>query len=135
MLIRTHMEELKEVTNAVLYENFRSERLSAGNYSVDTSGEVNPLLKFEEERSAHESKMAKLEAEMKQVFEMKVAEKEARMKQNEDELYAKHRESREQIEKKRRELEEKKNRLDGGVKPLQASESKAKVKKTGLFGK
>jgi septin family protein len=45
-----------------------------------------PLMKFEEERAAHEAKMAKLEAEMKQVFEMKVAEKEAKMRQTEEEV-------------------------------------------------
>ena len=130
MLIRTHMEELKEVTNSILYENYRSEKLSSGTYSVDKTGQVNPLLKFEEERAAHESKMAKLEAEMKQVFEMKVAEKEAKMRQNEQELYEKHRESREAIERKRRELEEKKNRLEG---KLAITPEKLKPKKTGLF--
>jgi septin family protein len=41
MLIRTHMEELKDSTNRLLYENYRAEKLSSGNYSVDvSSGEV-----------------------------------------------------------------------------------------------
>ena len=87
MLIRTHMEELKEVTNSILYESYRSQKLNSVNYSVDKNGEINPLLKFEEERSAHEAKMAKLEAEMKFVFETKVSEKEAKMRQNEQEVY------------------------------------------------
>jgi septin 7 len=43
-------------------------------------------LKFEEERQAHEAKMAKMEAEMRQVFNQKVAEKEAKLKQGEDEV-------------------------------------------------
>jgi septin 7 len=30
MLIRTHMEELKEFTNEVLYENYRTAKLAAG---------------------------------------------------------------------------------------------------------
>jgi septin 7 len=133
MLIRTHMEELKEVTASLLYENYRSQKLSSGNYSVDNNGEVNPLLKFEEERAAHEAKMAKLENEMKQVFEMKVAEKEAKMRQNEEDLYTRHRESREALEKKRLELEEKKRRLEGkGAIPVS---DKTKPKKTGLFSK
>jgi septin 7 len=45
------------------------------------------MVKFDEERMAHEAKMSKLEAEMSQVFQQKVAEKEARMKQSEDEVF------------------------------------------------
>ena len=78
---------------------------------------------------------------MKQVFQMKVAEKEAKMRQNEEEvllfclksgailyltlfsaqLYAKHRELRESIERQRAELEEKKRRLEGGEKKVKKS--------------
>jgi len=50
------------------------------------SGLPNPLSKFEEERIAHEQKMAKMEAEMKAVFQQKVAEKEAKLKQSEEEV-------------------------------------------------
>jgi len=116
MLVRTHMEDLREMTNSVLYENYRAQKLTSGSYSLDKNGEINPLLKFEDERAAHETKMTKLEAEMKQVFQMKVAEKEAKMRQNEEELYAKHRELRESIERQRMELEEKKRRLEGEKK-------------------
>jgi hypothetical protein len=42
--------------------------------------------KFEEEKSAHESKMIKMESEMKAVFQQKVAEKEAKLKQSEQEV-------------------------------------------------
>jgi septin family protein len=45
-----------------------------------------PLSKFEQERLAHEQKMAKMEAEMKAVFQQKVAEKEAKLKQSEEEV-------------------------------------------------
>ncbi|KAJ3118367.1 hypothetical protein HDU96_002209 [Phlyctochytrium bullatum] len=108
MLIRTHMEELKEYTNEVLYENYRGSKISER--GLDGFG-GNPLAKFEEERSAHEAKMSKMEAEMKAVFQQKVAEKEAKLKQSEDDLYARHREMKEQLEKQRIELEEKKRRL------------------------
>ena len=40
----------------------------------------------------HEAKLAKMEAEMKMVFQQKVQEKEAKLKQSEEELYARHRE-------------------------------------------
>lgn len=54
---------------------------------------------------------------MKTVFQQKVAEKEAKLKQSEDELYARHREMKEQLERQRLDLEEKKRRVAGGKKP------------------
>lgn len=48
-----------------------------------------------EERVIHEQKLAKMEAEMKMVFQQKVNEKESKLKQSEEELYARHREMKE----------------------------------------
>ncbi|KAH8784863.1 Septin-domain-containing protein [Hyaloscypha sp. PMI_1271] len=120
MLIRTHMEELKEHTNNALYENYRSEKLTALGVAQDPSvfKEVNPAVKQEEERTLHEQKLAKMEAEMKMVFQQKVAEKESKLKQSEEELYARHREMKEQLERQRMELEEKKSRIESG-RPLE----------------
>lgn len=120
MLIRTHMEELKEHTNNALYENYRSEKLTGMGVAQDPSvfKEVNPAVKQEEERSLHEQKLAKMEAEMKMVFQQKVAEKESKLKQSEEELYARHREMKEQLERQRMELEEKKSRIESG-RPLE----------------
>jgi len=119
MLIRTHMEELKEHTNNFLYENYRSEKLAAMGVEQDPSvfKEVNPAVKQEEERTLHEQKLAKMEAEMKMVFQQKVAEKESKLRQSEQELYDRHREMKEQLEKQRLELEEKKQRVETG-RPL-----------------
>jgi hypothetical protein len=55
-----------------------------------------------------------MEAEMKMVFQQKVQEKEAKLKQSEEELYARHREMRDALEKQRGDLEEKKRRLESG---------------------
>lgn len=65
----------------------------------------------------HEAKLAKMEAEMKMVFQQKVQEKEAKLKQSEEELYARHREMKEALEKQRLELEDKKRRIESG-RPL-----------------
>lgn len=65
----------------------------------------------------HEAKLAKMEAEMKMVFQQKVQEKEAKLKQSEEELYARHKEMRDALEKQRADLEEKKRRLESG-RPL-----------------
>ena len=116
MLIRTHMEELKEHTNNALYENYRSDKLTSMGVAQDPSvfKEVNPAVKQEEERSLHEQKLAKMEQEMKMVFQQKVAEKESKLKQSEDELYARHREMKEQLDRQKQELEDKKSRIESG---------------------
>lgn len=65
----------------------------------------------------HEAKLAKMEAEMKMVFQQKVQEKEAKLKQSEEELYARHREMKEALEKQRLDLDDKKRRIESG-RPL-----------------
>ena len=120
MLIRTHMEELKEHTNNALYENYRSDKLTQMGVAQDPSvfKEINPAVKQEEERALHEQKLQKMESEMKMVFQQKVQEKESKLKQSEEELYARHREMKEQLERQRGELEEKKSRIESG-RPLE----------------
>ncbi|CAG8483570.1 3476_t:CDS:10 [Dentiscutata erythropus] len=127
MLIRTHMEELKEHTNDVLYENYRSEKLVTMGVQQDQTvfKEVNPLAKMEEERALHEAKLQKMETEMKMVFQQKVQEKEAKLKQSEEELYARHKEMKDALEKQRLELEEKKRRLESG-RPITPEKAKKK---------
>ena len=132
------MEELREYTNDVLYENWRTEKLLSMGVAQDSSvfkeikyGTVDifpfcpsltvdfgsPALRMQEERVLHEAKLAKMEAEMKMVFQQKVQEKEAKLKQSEEELYARHREMKESLEKQRLDLEEKKRKIENG-RPL-----------------
>jgi hypothetical protein len=63
---------------------------------------------------AHKQKMAAMETEMKNVFKIKVDEKVGKMKMSEDELYAKHKEMKDALERQRMELEEKKVRIEQG---------------------
>ncbi|KAJ3099911.1 hypothetical protein HK100_004808 [Physocladia obscura] len=98
MLIRTHMEELKEFTNEVLYESYRTAKLAESGGDLN----ANPMKKLETDKKAHDAKMAKMEAEMKAVFDAKVAEKEAKLKAAEEELLARHREMKEQLERHQR---------------------------------
>ncbi|KDQ20658.1 hypothetical protein BOTBODRAFT_26671 [Botryobasidium botryosum FD-172 SS1] len=133
MLVRTYMEELREHTNDVLYENYRSEKLLGMGVTQDHSvfKEVNPAAKVAEERTLHDAKLAKMEAEMKMVFQQKVQEKESKLKQSEEELYARHREMKEALEKQRAELEDKKRRIETG-RPL-TPENKSNTKKKGFL--
>ncbi|KAB5592629.1 Cell division control protein 3 [Ceratobasidium theobromae] len=135
MLIRTYMEELREHTNLYLYENYRSEKLLAMGVTQDHSvfKEINPAAKMAEERTLHEAKLAKMEAEMKMVFQQKVQEKEAKLKQSEEELYARHREMKDALEKQRLELEDKKRRLESGRPLTPEKNSTAQTKKKGFL--
>ena len=55
-----------------------------------------------------------MEAEMKMVFQQKVQEKEAKLKQSEEELYARHKEMKDALEKQRSDLEDKKRKIESG---------------------
>uniref|UniRef100_A0A671WTF1 Septin n=1 Tax=Sparus aurata TaxID=8175 RepID=A0A671WTF1_SPAAU len=121
MLIRTHMQDLKDVTNNVHYENYRSRKLAAVTYNgvdnnrakgqlstkLDTVEGMSPLAQMEEERREHVTKMKKMEMEMEQVFEMKVKEKVQKLKDSEAELQRRHEQMKKNLEAQHKELEEK----------------------------
>ncbi|KAF0310638.1 Protein peanut [Amphibalanus amphitrite] len=110
MLIRTHMMDLRDVTNAVHYENFRCKRLAG----LGTDGKPakivnkNPIAQMEEEKREHELKVKKMEAEMEQVFEMKVKEKKNKLKESEADLARREEQMLAPLEEQRRELEQEK---------------------------
>ncbi|KAB5532894.1 hypothetical protein PHYPO_G00125350 [Pangasianodon hypophthalmus] len=107
MLIRTHMQDLKDVTNNVHYENYRSRKLAAvtcnGMDNNKTKGQLtkadsvegmSPLAQMEEERREHVAKMKKMEMEMEQL-----QRRHEQMKKN---LEAQHKE----LEERKRQFEE-----------------------------
>eukprot|EP00073_Rattus_norvegicus_P041314 XP_008770563.1 PREDICTED: septin-7-like [Rattus norvegicus] len=118
MLIRTHMQDLKDVTNNVHYENYRSRKLAAVTYNgVDNNknkGQLtkSPLVQMEEERREHVAKMKKMEMEMEQVFEMKVKEKVQKLKDSEAELQRRHEQMKMNLEAQHKELEEKRRQFE-----------------------
>jgi septin 7 len=116
LLIKSHLEELRERTANILYENYRTEKLLAMGIQQDHTvfREVNPAMRQEEERALHEARLAKMEADMKAVFQQKVLEKENKLKKSEAELFTRHREMKEQLDKQRQELDEKKTKLEQG---------------------
>ncbi|WFC97969.1 Cell division control protein 3 [Malassezia yamatoensis] len=117
MLIRTNMEDLRELTENV-YEHYRTQKLLSLGISQDDSvfSQSNPGSQQAEARALHEAKLAKMEHEMKLVFQRKVAEKEAKLKQSEEELYARHREMRNALDQQRQELEERKRRIQNSLR-------------------
>jgi len=118
MLIRTHMTDLKEVTNNVHYENFRCRKLAGVGVSANDGGKSNrisnknPLAQMEEERREHEMKMKKMEQEMEQVFEMKVKEKTQKLKDSEADLQRRHEQTIRSLESQKLEVEEKRKAFE-----------------------
>merc|ERR1712048_1016212 len=116
LLIRTHMQDLIDVTNDVHYENFRCNKLSqlTGGESTITSDtlNVNPLEQIEKERNDQEKKLKKMEQEMEQVFEMKVKEKKKKLKDSEAEFTSKYEQTMKALEQTRSELDEKRIKFE-----------------------
>lgn len=114
LIIKQFMEELKEKTSKVLYEEYRSQKLIHLGIKQDNTifKEFDPVEKLREEKSLHEAKLAKLEAEMKQIFQEKVLEKEKKLQKSENELFLKHKEMKEKLLKQLKALEEKKYHLE-----------------------
>ncbi|XP_046552452.1 septin-7-like isoform X1 [Haliotis rubra] len=110
MLIRTHMQDLKDVTNNVHYENYRYSKLAP----VGGDGKVkpgsltkDPLTQMAEEKREHDLKMKKMEAEMEQVFEMKVKEKKPKLKDSEADLQKRAEQMKKSLEQQQKELDDK----------------------------
>ncbi|XP_055374624.1 septin-7 isoform X7 [Condylostylus longicornis] len=136
MVIRTHLQDLKDVTNSVHYENYRCRKLAGlGNdgktrmsNNLCPQGIMNsfmtvwnPLAQMEEEKREHDLKMKKMEAEMEQVFEMKVKEKKQKLKDSELELTRRHEERKKALDSQLRELEERRRAFEQEKKEWEES--------------
>ncbi|XP_042571112.1 septin-7-like [Cyprinus carpio] len=112
------MQDLKDVTNNVHYENYRSKKLAAvtcnGVDATKNKGQLtkSPLAQMEEERREHVMKMKKMETEMEQVFEMKVKEKKQKLKDSEAKLERRHEQMKKNLEAQYKELEEKRRQFE-----------------------
>ncbi|CAB3239900.1 unnamed protein product [Arctia plantaginis] len=114
MVIRTHLQDLKDVTSSVHYENYRCRKLAGLSHDGKPhriNSNKNPLAQMEEEKREHDLKMKKMESEMEQVFEMKVREKRAKLKESEAELARRHEGTRRVLEAQARELDERQRAL------------------------
>ncbi|CAG9771111.1 unnamed protein product [Ceutorhynchus assimilis] len=114
MVIRTHLQDLKDVTNNVHYENYRCRKLAGLGADGKPSriSNKNPLAQMDEEKREHDNKMKKMEMEMEQVFEMKVREKKQKLKDSEAELTRRHEATKKQLEQQAKELEEKRRQFE-----------------------
>ncbi|XP_047538350.1 septin-7 isoform X2 [Vanessa atalanta] len=114
MVIRTHLQDLKDVTSSVHYENYRCRKLAGLSHDGKPhriNSNKNPLAQMEEEKREHDLKMKKMESDMEQVFELKVREKRAKLKESETELARRHESTRRALEAQARELDERQRAL------------------------
>lgn len=106
MLIRTHMQDLKDVTNNVHYENYRYKKLlNVAGDKVKLPNNKNPFQQLDDERKESELRLQKMKAEMEAVFEQKVKEKISRLKESEASLEKQQETMRSSLEKEEKELE------------------------------
>jgi len=110
MLIRTHMQDLIDVTSSVHYENFRAKKL-AGVMPKNPSAK-SPIEQMNEEKREHRLKMKKMEKEMETVFDTKVSEKRSKLKQSEQELMRKHEQQKKKYETDLAELEQRRREFE-----------------------
>lgn len=109
MLIRTHLQDLKDVTSNVHYENFRYGRLApvtSDGSKAKTSNNKSPLVQMEEEKKEHALKMKKMEADMEQVFDTKVTEKKQKLRESEADLQRRAEQMKRSLEQQEKEIQE-----------------------------
>lgn len=73
----------------------------------------------------HEAKLAKMEVAMKEVFREKVELQEQKLKQSEVELYARHKEIKDALNRQWEDLSKKKAQLESGLPDASVSRSHA----------
>ncbi|CAL1540733.1 unnamed protein product [Lymnaea stagnalis] len=132
MLIRTNMEDLREVTHSRHFELYRRHKLEEMGFSDSESKSLSET--YEQKRQEHITMLQKKEDEMRQMFVIRVKEKEAELKEAEKELHNRFDALKKQHTEEKRKLEESKKRLDDEMNLF--SQQKAQVQAhTSTMGK
>lgn len=144
MLVRTHMQDLKDITNNLLYERYRVQKLSKmlnisdSQLSSKLSGADfnggNPMDVLERERLDQEEKLSKMEEQMESVFQEKVREKLMKHREFQADLQRRKEAMMEAQEKERQELAERRRRYDDDRKVFEEEKLRI-VMSTGKSGK
>ncbi|XP_055894171.1 septin-11-like isoform X2 [Biomphalaria glabrata] len=110
MLIRTNMEDLREMTHSKHFELYRRHKLEEMGFSDSESRSLSET--YEQKRQEHITMLQKKEDEMRQMFVIRVKEKEAELKEAEKELHNRFDALKRQHTEEKRKLEESKKKLD-----------------------
>ncbi|XP_059162950.1 septin-11-like isoform X2 [Physella acuta] len=132
MLIRTNMEDLREVTHSKHYELYRQHKLEEMGFSDSESKSLSET--YEQKRQEHITMLQKKEDEMRQMFVIRVKEKEAELKEAEKELHNRFDALKRQHTEEKRKLEDSKKKLEDEMNVF--SQQKAQVQAhTSTMGK
>ncbi|BFZ24125.1 hypothetical protein BsWGS_27164 [Bradybaena similaris] len=110
MLIRTNMEDLREVTHSVHFEMYRRSKLEEMGFSDSEAKSLSET--YEQKRQEHITNLQKKEDEMRQMFVIRVKEKESELKDAEKELHNRFDALKKQHADEKQKLEESKKRLE-----------------------
>lgn len=110
MLIRTNMEDLRDVTHGKHYELYRKERLQQMGFAGNSSGSF--AEQYNARRENHLSSLQQREEEMRQKFVIRVKEKEGELKEAEKELHNKFDDMKISVADEKRRVEEQRRALE-----------------------
>jgi septin 7 len=90
MIIKTHLNDLHDVTHNIHYENYRYKKLSSFNTNETKSGKTsqtpainkNLLSQLEDEKMEMEHRLEKMSRDMENVYQAKVEEKLQKLEEN-----------------------------------------------------
>ncbi|KAK7081138.1 Septin-6 [Halocaridina rubra] len=114
MLIRTNMEDMREVTHQKHYELYRKKILETMGFT-DVGQDNQPVSfqqTFERKQVEHRVELQRKEDEMRQTFVLRVKEKETELKEVEKELYTKYDQLKRDHAEEKKNYEELKKRLE-----------------------
>jgi len=132
MLIRTNMEDLREMTHSKHFELYRRHKLEEMGFSDSESRSLSET--YEVKRQEHISTLQKKEDEMRQMFVIRVKEKEAELKEAEKELHNRFDTLKKEHTEEKRKLEESRKRLEDEMNVF--AQTKAQVQAhTSTIGK
>jgi len=112
MLIRTNMEDLREVTHRKHYELYRRGKLKQMGITDDGAHPVSLQETYEQKRAEHLEALQKIEHDMRQMFVNKVKEKDSELKRTEQQLVAKYEGMRKVNNEEKKKLDEEKKKVE-----------------------
>jgi len=88
-ILRTNLEDLREITHSRHYEHFRQRKLQSMGFTDDDSDRFDLSRIYEKKRDENLQEMERQTDEMRQMFVQRVKEKESELKEAEKELHDK----------------------------------------------
>uniref|UniRef100_A0A915K6U7 Septin n=1 Tax=Romanomermis culicivorax TaxID=13658 RepID=A0A915K6U7_ROMCU len=122
-LLRLNVEDLREKTHRILYENYRRQRL----YQMGMKdGDLGPGLKeiFDQKRAEHLATVKSKEEALKALFVQKVKDKENELKEKERELSQREVEDKRRFEEEMAVLKSEQNRLNAEIAEFDLTKQK-----------